>query len=294
MLSSIFCENAEAQQQQQQQQQMATRKGAMSSRRDRAPPAPDLLEPRHHRASRGVIVPPCNRRPRASKYYTRPIFKEPADPERINESILSKKTPKTPRRTYSANPIREETPLSFIDYEDDGSDYILPASRTGYRLRTIVGNQPELVGQRDFRRRERALERRLLKPIEPEDIDCSASVVTCSNLDQLEMKRLKSYKVDRNSSDVSFLRHEVSRIVVGNVTPSPLPKPSHRRQTSNMNCKETNNEKSEESRDEIADESDRTKEGLVESNESGGLLQNMKWFSCGWECLGLDYCNASC
>jgi hypothetical protein len=221
-----------------------------------------------------VIMPPYARGKRKSKYYTRPVFKEPIAKPKVSErksDVLhhhqKQNRSKTTQLPTIVDQLRNEA-LRTQWVTTDEFDVIQPSSRTRYRLKTIVGNQSEAIGSRDFKR-ERGLEGRLLKQplaqsIQTDYIDSSASVATCSNLDRLEAKRLsmrQDYELERRPSDMSGIRREVTKLLVGeDVTPSP------RWETSRSSDSDA------DSRDEQSDRSSRENGESFVSAASGGLM----------------------
>jgi hypothetical protein len=176
---------------------------------------------RHKNQNKEVIMPPSIRRSRSkkSRYYTRPVFKEPGSKLTRDGNDRAEDTPKPKHRVAIIHQLRGEVDRRCKAETDEA---IVPSGRTQYRLQTIVGKPLDGI-HRQADDRNRGLETRLLKKDETRRrrdkvVDSSASVVTCRNLDNLEAKRLKGKSeiaLERQPSDLSSIRREVTKMVDG-------------------------------------------------------------------------------
>lgn len=203
----------------------------------------DEREYRNRRRKKSVVLPTALSK--KSKYYTRPIFKEPGSKLPTVEEN-QKRSPGREKQWNQVAIIRElrgdiETKRSL----DSDTSVIQPISRTNFRLKSIVGKQ---AGPDGLKNEDEigALEKRLMKGDwqQREAFDSGASVVTCSNLDNLEAKRLHAYGFERQPSGLSTIRREVKQMV-GCVLQLGVPMDNEKKDSS----KEAGGEESRNARD---------------------------------------------
>jgi hypothetical protein len=230
----------------------------------------DEIEQRLRRRRRKVIVPPSLRK--KSRYYTRPIFKEPGSKLRtVDENgNRAEGSEKQDNRVAIIHELLGDVGKNWTADSDSDADAIQPTSRTKARLRSMVGKPSDLEGLNN-NDRSWALEKRLLKrdhsPME--EFDSAASVVTCSNLDNLEGKRLKGYSFERQPSDLSTIRREVNKMVVV-VLPLSLHMDKEKEGSSG---EKPSDEMNVDDRDEASETSSRGNAGSsLQSVFSGGLM----------------------
>ena len=158
------------------------------------------------------------RKKKSSKYYTRPVFKEPGS--KLGTVNEHKTEDTTKNRVAIIHQLKREVDMPVVD---DDISVIQPSSRTQDRYKVIVGKGTD-KGSFKNRNKSLTLQNRLMNREEvlEMDFDCGTSVVTTSNLDNLEAKRLQAYGFERQPSDLSTIRREVNEMV-DHVLPKPDP-----------------------------------------------------------------------
>jgi hypothetical protein len=226
---------------------------------------------RQRKKNKEVIMPPSMRgkQSKKSRYYTRPVFKEPGSKLATGGNERAEDTPKPKHRVAIIHQLR-----GGLDRRGkaEADEAIEPSGRTQYRLQTIVGKPLDGI-HRQADDRNRGLQTRMLKRDENRRdkhvVDSGASVATCRNLDSLEAKRLKGRSeiaLERQPSDLSSIRREVTKLVDGVMSLSPSPGAIESREKADDGSATSTTATRHEERDEASEMSSRGDGGSVETS----------------------------